>query len=191
MTVVTITPYLSFCWIPLFSEFMSQDFVVYSVVAFLLVALKKKNPLQKFCSCFFASCLFKKILSRSFTDLFSNKISASVEISVCYSFRVFYFQQNYVLHVISAFFLFSLFYRNIFFFHLAQCGNLLLLPKRISPSPMSCYYYDWIKLKAGILELAVKFAVSAPNLKRILCPQSVSVVLLGLIKKKNHFFYRP
>lgn len=131
-----------------------------------------------------ASCLLKKILSRSFINLFSNKISASVEISVCYSFRVFYFQQNSFLHVISLFFLFSLYYRTYCFFHMAQCGDLLLLPKR-SPRPMSCYYYAWIKLKADILEVAVKFAVSIPNLKRILCPQSVSVILLGLKKKKN------
>lgn len=120
---------------------------------------------------------FLKILSRGFINLYNNKISSSVKISVCHSF---YFQQNSFLQVISTFFLFSLYYKNYCFFHLAQCGNLLLLPKRRSPSPKSCYYCDWIKLKAGILELAMKFADSIPNLKKILCSQSVSVILLGL-----------
>lgn len=128
--------------------------------------------------------------------LFNNKISASVEISVCCSFRVFCFHQNSFLLVISTFFLFSLYCRNYCFFHLVQCDTLLQLSKRRSPSPMACYCCDWINLKAGILELAVKFAVSIPNLKRSPFPQSVSVILVGLIKKSfflqalAHLFFK-
>lgn len=56
---------------------------------------------------------FLKILSRGFINLYNNKISSSVKISVCHSF---YFQQNSFLQVISTFFLFSLYYKSIAFF---------------------------------------------------------------------------
>lgn len=130
----------------------------------------------------------KKILFRGFNTLFNKKISASTEISVCYRFIVIYFQQNSVLEEISTFF-FSLYCRNYCSFHLAHCDDMLLLHQRRSPSPISLYYHDQIKLKAGILILALKFTVSVPNLITILCTQSVSVILFGLIKV--YFPYSP
>lgn len=149
------------------SWFMSQDFVVYNF-----------NLIQLYLN--MIAAFFKNLLQR-FITLLNNKISALVEICVCYSFIVIYFQRNSILQVISTFLFFPLCCRKLSF-HVVYCDDFLLLHQRRLPSPMSCYYHDQIKLKTGILKLAVEFAVSVPNMKKILCPKSVAVTLRGLIK---------